>query len=45
MTVLFPIQLLGYVLAGIAGHYDLAGDIDRNGVINIADLLQLLTMF
>ena len=45
MTVLSPTQLLGYVLAGMAGHYDPASDIDRNGVINIADLLQLLTMF
>jgi len=45
MTVLSPIQLLGYVLAGLAGHYDLAGDIDRNGVINVLDLMACLALF
>jgi hypothetical protein len=45
MTILSPIQLLGYVLAGMAGHYDLAGDLDRNGVINVLDLMACLSLF
>jgi hypothetical protein len=48
MTTISPTILLNGILQYLGAMppaYDLTYDLTRNGVINVADLLQLLTMF